>query len=180
MKSFTEELELRYQTPQEKKKLKKFLDLASERFGDLLHLNDYEHKRRLLIKFFQNTIQEVNKRIESREGQVPFLDYRRLTKNPFQLMDQFKFEKQNNLSNYERLFQMASRRGLEQLSYWNTSSKETDFHKINLIIQEACQIFSEGLNKNNLEIFEFWISHKLKKLKEKDQEKTRSQLDLDL
>ena len=180
MRSFAEELELKYNTPHEKKKLKQFLEQAEEIFGDLLHLNQYEHNRKLMIKFFQQSIQEVNKKIEEREGKFPFLNYRRLTKNPFELMDQFKFQKENNLGNYEKLFQMATRRGLEQLSFWNIQSKDLDVHKVHKILEEACQIFSEGLNKQNLSIFEFWISYKLKKLKEKDQKNSRSQLEIQI
>jgi len=163
VKSFLEQLEVKYKSDWEQKRFQFLQNEINQRFGPTIYLNQFEQNRENLIKFFFQILNELNSRIERREGKPFKGNYRKLSNIPEENLVLFK-DLKSKPDQFERFFQMQVRKGLERLHFWNSSMNLKQFSQVNLILEEACKIFSVGLNGQNMSNLEIFLSNNLNKL----------------
>lgn len=163
MKGFLSSLEVKHKNNWEQKRFQFLQNQINELFGPTIYLNQFEINRENLIKFFFQILNELNSRIEKREGKPFKGNYRKLSNIPEENLILFK-ELKSKPDQFERFFQMQIRKGLERLHFWNSSMDLKQFSKVNLILEEACKIFSVGLNVKNMSLMEIFLSNNLNKL----------------
>ena len=158
MKPFIDQLEVPFTSAKEKAQFLKVRAQIDKAFGGSLYINQFNQNRKNLMIFLENLVQALNKRIEARD-QKPFKgNYRKLSNIPQENLKLFG-ELKNNPEQFDKFFQMQARRGLEQLSLWNTGAKDLNLEKVDQVLSEACETFKNGLNQDNLSDLEFFLTN---------------------